>query len=62
MMRTAIDVTLAKPSPTAQQLTDTAIHVRRSVDRAETAGDPQLLERMIANLVGNAVRHNEPGG
>ena len=116
LMRTAIDVTLAKPSPTARQLTDTAVRVRRSIDRAETmiealltlavsdqgklsteytdlatcaedaidaaaaqierldlhvdtkldpaetTGDPQLLERMIANLVDNAVRHNEPGG
>ena len=116
VMRTAIDVTLAKPSPTARQLTDMAVRVRRSIDRAEsmvealltlavsdqgklsteytdlatwaddaidvagpeierlglrvdalldpaeTTGDPQLLERMISNLVGNAVRHNEPGG
>ncbi len=116
VMRTAIDVTLAKPSPTERQLTDMAVRVRRSIDRAEgmvealltlavsdqgklsteftdlatwaedaidaaapeierldlhvdtkldpaeTTGDPQLLERMIANLVDNAVRHNEPGG
>jgi signal transduction histidine kinase len=116
VMRTAIDVTLAKPSPTAQQLTDMAVRVRRSIDRAETmiealltlavsdqgklsteftdlaawaedaidaaapeikrlnlqvdaeldpaetTGDPQLLERMISNLVDNAIRHNEPGG
>jgi signal transduction histidine kinase len=116
VMRTAIDVTLAKPSPTARQLTDMAVRVRRSVDRAESmiealltlavsdqgklsneftdlatcaedaidavapeierlnlkvdaeldpaevAGDARLLERMISNLVDNAVRHNEPGG
>jgi signal transduction histidine kinase len=116
VMRTAIDVTLAKPSPTVRQLTDTAVRVRRSIDKAEgmiealltlamsdqgklsteftdlatwaedaidaaapeierlnlnvdteldpaeTTGDPQLLERMISNLVNNAVRHNEPGG
>ena len=116
VMRTAIDVTLAKPAPTARQLTDMAVRVRRSIDRAEsmvealltlavsdqgklsteftdlatwaedaidaaapeierlglrvdallapaeTTGDPRLLERMIWNLVGNAVRHNEPGG
>ena len=116
VMRTAIDVTLAKPAPSARQLTDMAVRVRRSIDKAETmiealltlavsdrgklsteqadlatwaedaidiaapeiarlnltveakldpaetAGDPQLLERMITNLVGNAVRHNEPGG
>jgi signal transduction histidine kinase len=116
VMRTAIDVTLAKPAPTSRQLTDMAVRVRRSIDKAETmiealltlavsdrgklsteqadlatwaedaidtaapqierlnltveakldlaetVGDPQLLERMITNLVGNAVRHNEPGG
>jgi signal transduction histidine kinase len=116
VMRTAIDVTLAKPSPTARQLTDMAVRVRCSTERAEdmikalltlavsdqgkltteftdlatwaedaidaaapdierlslkvdtvldpaeTTGDPQLLERMIQNLVDNAVRHNEPGG
>ena len=116
VMRTAIDVTLAKPSPTARQLTETAVRVRRSIDKAEsmvealltlavsdqgrisaefadlatwaedaidaaapeierlrltveakldpaeTTGDPQLLERMVSNLVDNAVRHNEPGG
>lgn len=116
VMRTAIDVTLAKPSPTAPQLTDMAARVRRSIDRAETmieallalavsehgtlgteftdlatcaedaidaatpdierlnlhldalldpaetTGDAQLLERMIQNLIDNAVRHNQPGG
>ena len=116
VMRTAIDVTLAKPTPTPRQLTDMAVRVRRSIDRAqsmiealltlavsdqgklnteftdlatwaedaidaaaaeierlhlnvdakldpaETTGDPQLLERMVWNLVDNAVRHNEPGG
>jgi signal transduction histidine kinase len=116
VMRTAIDVTLAKPSPTTRQLTGMAERVRRSIDKAEgmvealltlavsdqgklsteftdlatwaedaldaaapeierlnlnveakldpaeTTGDPQLLERMINNLVDNAVRHNEPGG
>ena len=35
-MRTAIDVTLAKPSPTARQLTDMAVRVWRLIDRAET--------------------------
>ncbi len=38
VMRTAIDVTLAKPSPTARQLTDMAVRVRRSIDRAESHG------------------------
>jgi signal transduction histidine kinase len=29
---------------------------------APVAGDPALLERMVANLVENAMRHNQPGG
>jgi signal transduction histidine kinase len=116
VMRTAIDVTLAKPSRNTQQLEDMAARVRRSVDRAEamieallvlaisdqgavsrelldlcavaedalelaapgvtrlgltveaelapaeTTGDQQLIERMVWNLVDNAVAHNEPGG
>jgi signal transduction histidine kinase len=31
--------------------------VDTTLDPAETTGDPQLLERMIWNLVDNAVRH-----
>jgi len=117
VMRTAIDVTLAKPGRTHEQLESMAIRVRRAVERAEgmidalltlaiseqgrasfnepfnlataaedaidaaaaqierlglrlqadldpaeTAGDPQLLDRMVSNLVDNAVRHNTPGG
>ncbi len=116
VMRTAIDVALAKPSRTTPQLEDMAARVRRSIDRAEnmieallvlaisdqgmasselldlsavaedaldlaapaitrlglrveadlspaeTTGDQQLIERMVWNLVDNAVRHNEPGG
>jgi signal transduction histidine kinase len=27
-----------------------------------TAGDPQLVHRVVANLIDNAVRHNIPGG
>jgi signal transduction histidine kinase len=116
IMRTAIDVSLAKPSPTADQLKAMAEKVRRSIDRAEqmvdglltlavsdsgqsghdrvdlataaedaldtvstaiveldlrvetalepaeTNGDQFLLDRMIANLVQNAVSHNDRGG
>ena len=29
---------------------------------ARTVGDPQLIERLVANLVSNAVRHNIRGG
>jgi signal transduction histidine kinase len=116
VMRTAIEVALAKPARTTQQLEDMAVRVRRHIDRAEnmieallvlaisdqglgsrelldlsavaedalelaapgiarlglrveaelapaeTTGDQQLIERMIWNLVDNAVRHNKPGG
>jgi signal transduction histidine kinase len=116
-MRTAIDVTLAKPGRTAEQLESMAVRVRHSIERAErmvdalltlaisdqgsvtsrepvdlataaedaldattaeasrlglhidaelepalTNGDQRLLERLIGNLVENAVRHNKPGG
>lgn len=116
VMRTSIDVTLAKPKPSDEQLRSMAEKIRRSVDQAETLveslltlavsgrrvtsrdlvdlavmaedaldagqqgiahsgihvrssleaapvrGDRLLLERMVANLVGNAVRHNVPDG
>jgi signal transduction histidine kinase len=117
VMRTAIDVTLAKPFRTQEQLEAMAVRVRRAIERAEamvdalltlaiseqdqasvnepfnlataaedaidaaatqierldlqlhadlcpaeTAGNPPLLDRMISNLVDNAVRHNTAGG
>jgi signal transduction histidine kinase len=115
-MRTAIEVTLSKPTRTQEELEAMAARVERSVKRAEATveallvlatselgptaeeaidlataaedaldstdatidqhritveaalepalarGDRVLLERMIANLVENAVRHNNPGG
>jgi signal transduction histidine kinase len=114
VMRTAIDVTLAKPNRDPEHLATMAVEVRQAVDQAEklidalltlarsdrgggggefvdlaTAaedaveaaadeltgltmqaelqpaelhGDRILLERMVANLVQNAARHNTPGG
>jgi signal transduction histidine kinase len=115
-MRTAIDVTLAKPDRSPQQLEVMAAKVWRSVDQADkliealltlavsdhelpaseyidlataaedavdiasaqishrglhvdswldpagTHGARSLLERLVGNLVDNAVRHNLPGG
>jgi len=116
VMRTAIDVTLAKPGRTQAQLEAMAAEVRQAVDRAEALiealltlarsdrgsgprepldvavlaedaldaaapairarpvtieaalrpgpalGDPVLVERLVTNLVDNAVRHNVPDG
>jgi signal transduction histidine kinase len=44
------------------QLPRSQIEVRRALEPAPVAGDPVLLERLVHNLVENAVRHNEPGG
>jgi signal transduction histidine kinase len=33
-----------------------------ALEPAATAGDPVLLERLVHNIVENAVRHNAPGG
>jgi hypothetical protein len=42
---------------------DKHLTVRRDDDpRALVQGDPTLLTRLVANLVDNAVRHNQPGG
>ena len=44
------------------QLAGLDLDVRATIDPAPTAGDPRLLERLIANLIDNAIRHNTPGG
>jgi signal transduction histidine kinase len=36
--------------------------IEAALEPAPTRGDRVLLERMVANLVDNAVRHNNPGG
>jgi signal transduction histidine kinase len=38
------------------------LDVRATLATSPTAGDPRLLERLIANLIDNAIRHNTPGG
>jgi signal transduction histidine kinase len=41
---------------------DLGLDVRATLAPASTAGDPRLLERLIANLIDNAIRHNIPHG
>ena len=116
VMRTAIDVTLAKPGRTPAQVEAMAVEVRHAVDQAEALiealltlarsdrgtglrepldvavlaedaldaaapairahpvsvqaalepapalGDPVLVERLVTNLIDNAIRHNVPNG
>jgi len=38
------------------------VEVRDDLLPAWTSGEPALLERMIANLIDNGIRYNEPGG
>jgi signal transduction histidine kinase len=44
------------------EATSRGITVEDDVEPAHTVGDPYLLERLIGNLVENAVRHNVDGG
>lgn len=42
---------------------DTAgLAVTTNLEPASTTGDPQLVDRLVANLLANAKRHNIPGG
>jgi signal transduction histidine kinase len=47
---------------TAQEAADLHLEMRSTLDAAPIHGDRPLLERLVANLVENAVRHNRPGG
>jgi signal transduction histidine kinase len=38
------------------------IRLRAALAAAPVAGDPSLTESLVANLLDNAIRHNQPGG
>jgi signal transduction histidine kinase len=38
------------------------LHIDTALTAAPTSGDPRLVERLVVNLVDNALRHNTPAG
>ncbi|MGY0057184.1 sensor histidine kinase [Streptomyces sp. LZ34] len=44
------------------QATEKGIDLAEHLTPAVTAGDPRLIESLIANLIDNAIRHNQPDG
>jgi signal transduction histidine kinase len=55
-------VTGAAVSATEGDAAERGVRVNASLGPAPSQGDPRLAERLAANLVENAVRHNVPGG
>jgi signal transduction histidine kinase len=46
----------------AEEAREHGVTVERALHAAPASGDPYLVERLVANLVGNAIRHNVAGG
>lgn len=63
--RDALDLAQAVTAVLASrrdQATQKGIDLTEHLTQAVTAGDPRLIESLIANLIDNAIRHNHPGG
>ncbi|WP_328841661.1 sensor histidine kinase [Nakamurella leprariae] len=66
-LRRVADADLALLVPAAVravdgEIRDRDVQVELQLDPAAVSGDPELLQRLVGNLVENAVRHNVPGG
>jgi signal transduction histidine kinase len=55
----ATDVVLRRPRPVTDRL---GLHILAAIQPAALDGDPLLVERLVANLIDNAVRHNVAAG
>jgi signal transduction histidine kinase len=55
-------VTEAAVAATEAEAAERGVRVNASLGPAPSVGDQRLAERLAANLVDNAVRHNVPGG
>jgi signal transduction histidine kinase len=63
--REPVELRAATSEVVAAQAAEAQAHgvsLRAYLDPAATLGDTRLAERLIANLVDNAIRHNIPGG
>lgn len=54
-----VESVLRDPIPEAESL---GLRIDREIEPAPAAGDAALVERLVRNLVDNAVRYNVPGG
>jgi signal transduction histidine kinase len=59
--RQAIDLAAIAAAAVAAADHD-GLRVATTLGPARTAGNPRLVERLVANLVTNAIHHNVPGG
>ncbi len=61
----AVDLSKLIPSvvdAVSAEAQDKGVSIEPEIESAVTLGDPRLLERLIGNLVENAIRHNVPNG
>ncbi len=44
------------------ETTNAGLRIQTQINRAPVTGDPRLLERLVRNVIDNAIRHNIPDG
>jgi signal transduction histidine kinase len=56
------EVTAARLHAADARIQRQRLHLQASLSSATLYGDPDLIERLTANLLDNAIRHNTPAG